>query len=385
MKQNFVITSLQSWDMLIGGNAKNIALELSLHHRVLYVNQPTTQSEKKTHIQQVNENLWVLYPHFRPLPINKLPSGFFFNAANWYNNLRIFAQVNKAIEQLSFYHCIHFCDNDIYRSFYARELLHAELFIYYRRDNLHPMSYWSRHIKQMEPGIIRKSDLVMCNSAELTEYPSLYKDADKVFDIGQGVDLSLYQATEFHSIPDDCRTLTHPIVGYTGAILSTRLDATLLYNLADSRPQYTFLLVGPEDDVFRNHPLHTLPNVVFTGVRPMEQMPNYISVMDVCLNPQLVNELTIGNYPRKVDEYLAMGKPVVATSTRTMRDIFVAQTHLATNLDEWLAAIDKLVKEIGGKKLISERIAFAHAHGWEHCVRKICAIVENYLNKMTPQ
>jgi hypothetical protein len=34
---------------------------------------------------------------------------------------------------------------------------------------------------------------------------------------------------------------------------------------------------------------------------------------------QLSNNLTIGNYPRKIDEYLAMGKPIVATSTKTMQ------------------------------------------------------------------
>lgn len=43
-----------------------------------------------------------------------------------------------------------------------------------------------------------------------------------------------------------------------------------------------------------------------------------MSHFDVCMNPQLVNEITIGNYPRKVDEYLALGKPVIATKTLTM-------------------------------------------------------------------
>jgi hypothetical protein len=31
-----------------------------------------------------------------------------------------------------------------------------------------------------------------------------------------------------------------------------------------------------------------------------------------------LNETTKGNYPRKIDEYLAMGKPVVATKTIAM-------------------------------------------------------------------
>ena len=46
------------------------------------------------------------------------------------------------------------------------------------------------------------------------------------------------------------------------------------------------------------------------------------------LNPQLLNEVTIGNYPRKIDEYLAMGKPTVATKTEGM-SVFADYTYLA--------------------------------------------------------
>ena len=38
--RDFIITSLQSWDIAIGSNAKDIAKEISRHNRVLYVNTP---------------------------------------------------------------------------------------------------------------------------------------------------------------------------------------------------------------------------------------------------------------------------------------------------------------------------------------------------------
>ena len=34
---DYIITSLQSWDASFGGNAKDIAYELSRQHRVLYI------------------------------------------------------------------------------------------------------------------------------------------------------------------------------------------------------------------------------------------------------------------------------------------------------------------------------------------------------------
>lgn len=42
---NFIFTGLQPWDISIGSNAKDIALEVSKHNRVLYVNTPL---DKKT-------------------------------------------------------------------------------------------------------------------------------------------------------------------------------------------------------------------------------------------------------------------------------------------------------------------------------------------------
>ena len=38
-RMEFIVTGLQSWDIDIGSNSKNIALELAKEHRVLYVNR----------------------------------------------------------------------------------------------------------------------------------------------------------------------------------------------------------------------------------------------------------------------------------------------------------------------------------------------------------
>jgi len=37
---DIVVVGQQPWDVEIGSNCKNIALEFSEHHRVLYVNSP---------------------------------------------------------------------------------------------------------------------------------------------------------------------------------------------------------------------------------------------------------------------------------------------------------------------------------------------------------
>lgn len=91
-----------------------------------------------------------------------------------------------------------------------------------------------------------------------------------------------------------------------------------------------------------------------------------------------MNDITDGNYPLKIDEYLAMGKPTVATSTHTMRHIFANHTHLATTPEEWLSAIDRAVTEADDEELAKQRIAFAETHSWGHSVKKIYDIIDNF-------
>jgi teichuronic acid biosynthesis glycosyltransferase TuaH len=41
--RDIIITGLQSWDLNLGSNAKNIALEFSRHNRVLYIDPPVSR------------------------------------------------------------------------------------------------------------------------------------------------------------------------------------------------------------------------------------------------------------------------------------------------------------------------------------------------------
>ena len=76
-----------------------------------------------------------------------------------------------------------------------------------------------------------------------------------------------------------------------------------------------------------------------------------------------------------------MGKPTVATSTHTLRNIFTGHMHLAINPEDWLAAIDRAVTEADDKELAKQRIAFAEPHSWGHSVKKIYGIIDNFLKE----
>lgn len=53
--------------------------------------------------------------------------------------------------------------------------------------------------------------------------------------------------------------------------------------------------------------------VIMTGRRPYEHIPSLLAASDVCVLPSLLNDTTREIVPMKVYEYLAAGKPVVAS------------------------------------------------------------------------
>lgn len=382
---DFIITSLQSWDIEIGSTIKNTALEISKQNRVFYINTPASlmhwfrSSNKKMEVQ-VNDNLWIEYCKLPALPANSMPFRWLFNIVNYCNNYMISRTIKRAEKHHNIKEYIHLIDTDIYRSHYLKQLLHPSISIYYRRDYVIGVDYWRKYGPACEKALVREADIVITNSSYFTD--ELKHLNPNIYTTNTGVNLELYDGSLNHEIPADLKDIPSPRIGFTGAIIERRLDADLLYAIAQKLPQYNFIFVGPEDDFFMQHPLHELRNTYFTGRKEVTELPAYIQHFDVCLNPQKINPITEGNYPLKIDEYLAMGKPVVATTTHTMRDIFAPYTHLATDVDGYLHAIQDALGESEDAELRKSRIAFAHTHSWAHSVEKIYKAIEIFKSNL---
>ncbi|SEW50308.1 glycosyltransferase [Chitinophaga arvensicola] len=386
--KNIVIVGLQSWDISIGSNCKNIALELSKYNRVLYVNRAPdrismlrSRGDNKVQnavkslrgeindLQQVTPQLWTLAPRTVLESVNWIPFNGLFDFFNRINNQRIAREINKATAQLGFGEIVLFNDNDFFRGFYLAEMLNnVTASIYYIRDNLTSQAYFQKHGKRLETKLMQKSTLVAANSAWLADYGRQHNPSS--FDIGQGCDFDNLPEDGLNSVPEDIAALKKPLIGYVGALISTRLDIAVLEHIATNRPDWNIVLVGPEDDRFLNSRLHDLPNIHFTGSKPPAQLPGYIAAFDVCINPQVVNDMTIGNYPRKIDEYLAMGKPVVATSTATMQ-LFASYVNLCNNKEAYIVEIENALAHPDAKATSKERRDFALTHTWNNSVLQL--------------
>lgn len=390
--RDIVVVGQQPWDVSIGSNCKNIAIEWSKYNRVLYVNAPLDrktlyQSKDDPKIQtrlavikgakdgliQIQDNLWNLYPDTMIESINWIPLQGLFEWLNKRNN-RLFAQsIQVAIEKLGFKDIILFNDNDMFRSFHLKDMLHPLTSIYYSRDFMLAVDYWKKHGEKLEPELIAKSDICVANSTYLAQYCKQYNPQS--FYVGQGCELDLFMQTEGLAKPSDMLAIPSPIIGYVGALQSIRLDIDVLMHISASKPEWNLVLVGPQDDVFKSSPLHQCKNVFFIGSKDPSELPQYIHAFDVCINPQIVNQVTIGNYPRKIDEYLAVGKPVVATKTEAMR-IFMEHCYLADDKHSYIDSIAKAL-ETNSPELANQRREFAAGHTWENSVALIDQAILN--------
>lgn len=377
--RDIVMVGLASLDSRIGSNVINLAEVFSKDNRVLYVNypmdrltlwrereDPIIQKRKKVlhgeipDMEQINDNMWSFFPKTILESINQLPVNWLFDILNRINNKRFAREINRAINKLGFKDIIIFNDTDMFRSFYLKELIHAKTYVYYTRDNMLAVDYWKRQGTRIEPALMKKVDLIVANSTYLADIGKRYNQHS--YYVGQGCDVSLFDKKLIKELPPDLKVIKKPVIGYIGVLYTLRLDIDVLVHIANSRPDWSLVLVGPEDEEFKASELHQISNVFFLGSKKMEELPAYLSGFDVALNPQKLNEVTIGNYPRKIDEYLAMGKPTVATKTKAM-EVFEKWVYLARNKEEYVQHIESALKENTPEKE-AEREKIARSHTW---------------------
>jgi len=172
-----------------------------------------------------------------------------------------------------------------------------------------------------------------------------------------GADFDFFASPRSNDLLKD---LPKPIVGYYGAIADW-FDLDLLTKVAESRPQYTFVLIGQvhQVDVSR---LQLLPNVHLLGEKNYREIPLFLSHFDVCLIPFKLNNLTKGVDPVKLYEYFSQGKPVVATNMAELPHN-TGLLYIANGPQDFAQKVDEALQENDPQRK-QQRIGFARENTW---------------------
>ncbi len=147
------------------------------------------------------------------------------------------------------------------------------------------------------------------------------------------------QARQALPEPSDQANIPHPRMGFYG-VIDERLDLELLDGIAQARPDWHLVIVGPVVKIDEAS-LPQRPNIHYLGGKSYQELPHYLAGWEVALLLFARNESTRFISPTKTPEYLAGGKPVVSTSIRDVVRPYGDENlvHIADTVPEFVEAI----------------------------------------------
>jgi glycosyltransferase involved in cell wall biosynthesis len=130
-------------------------------------------------------------------------------------------------------------------------------------------------------------------------------------------------------------------------------------NLLQETKDIIFLIVGtgPLADTLKIQAKRLkLTNIIFTGLRPHQEMPQYVSLADICLIPYKNQETFQNNLPSKMFDYLAAGKPMIINlEGEASKMILEAQAGLLVKPEDPRALADGIL-ELYHDKFLREKM-----------------------------
>jgi glycosyltransferase involved in cell wall biosynthesis len=226
----------------------------------------------------------------------------------------------------------------------------ASVVAYYCGADFSRLTTHAQSLRRTEDHLLHLSDFVFATCSELFDRCKM--NTPDVHMVSAVINLDQFQLEDS---PRRAGTLRQgaanvpsnwprPIIGYVGG-LHRFVDYTLLTKVASARPHWSFVFVGAKSANVDG--LEDLPNVHLVGQRPHSELAEYIREFDVCLVPYLNTEWTTTVVPMKINEYLAMGKPIVSTDLPTVREFNDRHQVLMTapnDTEQFLKAIDEALR-----------------------------------------
>lgn len=214
-------------------------------------------------------------------------------------------------------------------------------------------------IKRYDRRLKEHADLTFYSNREF--YEEERSQCRRAAYVEHGVEFERFvAAADQPVVPADLRDLPRPIIGYFGGIDEHKFNLPLITRVAEMLADLTFVFVGSAS--IDTGPLARLPNVHLLGQRDYEVIPNYGAAYDVCILPFNQNRWIAAMNPIKLKEYLALGKPVVATPFGELA-AYAGVVHVAEGPEAFARAVRTALTDTGPERVAARRARVA-AHSW---------------------
>ncbi len=180
-----------------------------------------------------------------------------------------------------------------------------------------------RIAKKYEKIVIKNADKVLATTPELVRY------AVEMGTINQNVDyFPLGIQSQFFKPISKSQSLSQhlgikdsdKVIGFVGTIYPfAGLDFLLkqFHIIKNKIKEIKFLIIGGGPDFEHIKSLvkkfNLESNVILTGFVKQKKISEYLSLVDICVNPFMINNITDRILPTKILEYMACKKPVLST------------------------------------------------------------------------
>lgn len=261
--------------------------------------------------------------------------------------------------------------------------LDASVIVYDCMDELSKFRFAPEKLLDLEQELIGRADLVFTGGASL--YEAKKSRHSSVHCFPSSVDRAHFaKARRELEQPEDQAPLKHPRLGFYG-VIDERFDIDLLREMADMRPDWSFVMVGPVVKISEDE-LPRAANIHYLGGKPYEQLPAYLSGWDVALMPFAMNDSTQFISPTKTPEYLAGGKPVVSTPVRDVVRSYgrLHGVHIAHDADGFIRCCEKALQQSReGGDWLAEADLLLSASSWDTTQARMSGLIAEVLGVRT--
>lgn len=245
-----------------------------------------------------------------------------------------------------------------FNPFYGNALLgklNEKAHIYYCYDAVESWFYGER-IFDTEHNYLKKVNGVITTSDQLFHEKS--KINPNCITVKNGVDFHLFAPHARTEIAQRERKK----IGYIGS-LDHRFDIELVEFVIRHSPEFEFEFTGALLNEAVKQQLSAYPNVQFFDPVDSTSVPALLASYDAGMIPYLRNDANKNIYPLKINEYLAVGVPLVMTNFALLPE-FDSMVSTATNEDEFLMLLHREINSDSLAK-VKDRINFAKNNSWE--------------------
>lgn len=264
-------------------------------------------------------------------------------------------------------------------------------FIYYLIDAQHtlvPIKPFRRIAKLLESQIARHAEKVVVINEELRKYAiNLGAKPERVFIVRAGIDSSKFNPSvdgdiirKKYGINKDDIVLF--FMGWLYTFSGLREVACSLIEAKDKHPNIKLFIVG-EGDIFKElqelRLKQGLNQLLLVNWQPYEKLPNYIAASDICLLPAHNNEVMTDIVPIKMYEYMACGKPVIATKLPGVMKEF-GEGNGVIYVDEPQNVLEKVIELVKDKEAMKDvgltAAKYVQKYSWKSITDKFETIIE---------